>query len=146
LAKVLSNFEITFKTFFLVFLGGGLGSLLRLLVSLLLRDFSVFSQDFFPLSTLFVNLLGSFLIGVCFCLKTNLSFDFSFNQKEIFAFLTTGFLGGFTTFSLFSQELALLLLKSQYFLAFVYLFLTFFLGIFLFLVGYYGTKYFFNLV
>jgi CrcB protein len=58
----------------------------------------------FPWHTLIVNVLGCFVMGVLtglMALKLNLS-------QEMRVFLTTGILGGFTTFSAFSLDFALL--------------------------------------
>lgn len=87
--------------FLLVFLGGGLGSVARHSMSVLTTK--LFGVQFI-LSTLTVNLLGSFMMGMVveyFALKIDLP-----QQGKLF--LTTGFLGGFTTFSAFSLEVALL--------------------------------------
>lgn len=54
----------------------------------------------FPYGTLFVNVLGSFIIGiVMYYLDTN-----KIISQEMRLFLTTGFCGGLTTFSTFSYE------------------------------------------
>ena len=80
-----------------VFFGGGLGSLAR--------HFSIglsktWFGDGFPYGTLFVNVLGSFLIGALIEL-----FARKFSQPmQVQALLVTGFLGGFTTFSAFSFD------------------------------------------
>jgi CrcB protein len=81
----------------LVGVGGFLGSVFRYLVTILLaRQFTTS----FPLGTLTVNIVGCFLIGILFALseKGNLL------TPEWRIFLTTGFCGGFTTFSTFSYE------------------------------------------
>ncbi|MDD4856359.1 MAG: fluoride efflux transporter CrcB [Sulfuricurvum sp.] len=58
-----------------------------------------------PFGTLSVNLIGSFIIGVLFAYFSYTTF-FSVQAKS---FLTTGFLGGFTTYSTFAMETVFLL-------------------------------------
>jgi CrcB protein len=70
----------------------------------------------FPLGTLIVNIAGSFLMGV-------LAGYFLFRPgvpQHIKLFLTTGILGGFTTFSAFSLDTALLIERHAYWLAAAY--------------------------
>jgi CrcB protein len=79
----------------------GMGSLLGGIFRFLVGNF--FAQKFFtafPLGTLAVNLIGCFLIGICF----GLSERGNVLSPEWRIFLTTGFCGGFTTFSTFSYE------------------------------------------
>jgi len=81
--------------------------------------------SFFPFGTLFINIIGSFLLGV---------FIFYFDERELLSrqaklFLTIGFCGGFTTFSTFSFESIKLLLDSEFFLASVYILASVFLSI-----------------
>ncbi|MEM7169606.1 MAG: fluoride efflux transporter CrcB [Pseudomonadota bacterium] len=59
----------------------------------------------FPLGTLTVNILGSFLMG----LLVGLMIQYWTVSAELRAFLTVGFLGAFTTFSTFSMETVLLM-------------------------------------
>jgi len=59
----------------------------------------------FPIGTLFVNIIGSFLIG--FVMQLGLSTDII--PRSIRVILTVGFLGAFTTFSTFSYETVKLL-------------------------------------
>jgi fluoride exporter len=80
-----------------IFGGGGLGALTR--------HYSVLGAarlfgDAFPYGTLFVNVLGSFLIGVIIELGA-MRWQVS---PEMRALMVTGFLGGFTTFSAFSLD------------------------------------------
>lgn len=89
------------KQFLLVFLGGGFGSLLRYLIS---RSLNPYFTNFY-LGTFLVNGIGCLLIGFILgmSMKTNI---LSQNQTLL---LTTGFCGGFTTFSTFALEGHLLL-------------------------------------
>jgi CrcB protein len=69
----------------------------------------------FPYGTMAVNILGCFLIGMVFAIGDNSSLS-----EEWKLFLTTGLLGGFTTFSAFSNETVQLLRDSQYITAGMY--------------------------
>ena len=84
------------KSFLLVFLGGGLGSGLRYLVTTSMSQYS----KVFPFGTFAVNMLGCLLIGLIlgYAQKEN---ALTSNQTLL---LATGFCGGFTTFSAFAQE------------------------------------------
>ena len=75
-------------------MGGALGSVLRFAAH---SGFKVWLGSAFPFGTIAVNLLGSFLIGLC-------AAGFDKNWPEIRPLVITGFLGGFTTFSAFSLE------------------------------------------
>ena len=76
----------------LVFLGGGIGSLLRYSVNFITQIYT-YSQ----FGTLFVNALGSFLFGFFFI--------FARDKTDYFnLFFLVGILGGFTTFSQFSYD------------------------------------------
>ncbi len=77
-------------------LGGAIGAILRYGVGVLVAT---------PLATLTVNVIGSFLIGVVWVMLAQKGFD------RASAFLITGVLGGFTTFSAFSLD-ALRLFES----------------------------------
>ncbi len=64
----------------------------------------------FPFGTLIVNVVGSFLMGL-------LAGYFAFrpgSSQHLRLFLTTGMLGGFTTFSAFSLDTALLVERHAY--------------------------------
>lgn len=80
-----------------VALGGALGSVLRYLVGRWLQNSCVGS---FPLSTWLVNVLGCALIGF-FSVLFDKHFPSNTTTKLL---LTTGFCGGFTTFSTFCNE------------------------------------------
>jgi CrcB protein len=66
-----------------------------------------------PFGTLSANLLGGFLMGIFMALSKGHSYFPDFVRIGI----TTGFLGGLTTFSTFSAEITTLLLASEFFLA-----------------------------
>ncbi len=96
----------------LVGAGGFIGSVLRYLVSGYVQELSQ-SVDF-PYGTLTVNLIGCFLIGFL----TQLAEMYGAFGVEARAFLVIGFLGGFTTFSTFSNETMNLLRLGESWLAF----------------------------
>ncbi len=93
------------KQLLLVFFGGGIGSILRYLVS---KSLNNHFQHFF-LGTFLVNIIGCLLIGLVLglSLKTNY---LSPNQTLL---LATGFCGGFTTFSTFAFEKHSLLTSGE---------------------------------
>ena len=63
-----------------------------------------------PLGTLAANLLGGFVMG----LAMGVFGQFQSLPPEVRLFVTTGFLGGLTTFSTFSAETVTLMLRAQY--------------------------------
>ena len=96
--------------YLIVFLGAGLGGALRHGVNL--GAARLFGLGF-PYGTLIVNVAGSFLMGV---LAGYFAFRPGLDQHSRL-FLTTGVLGGFTTFSAFSLDAALLIERHAYALA-----------------------------
>ena len=84
------------KQWMLVFLGGGIGSVLRYLISKALNP----RFTHFFLGTFLVNMIGCLAIGLIlgFSMKGNY-----LNQNQTLI-LATGFCGGFTTFSTFAFE------------------------------------------
>lgn len=108
--------------FLLVFLGGGLGAMTRHGVNVLTAKF-LGTQ--FPIGTLCINILGSFAMGVVveyWAMKSGA-------PQQTRLFLTTGVIGGFTTFSTFSLEVALLHSRGELLLAALYLSGSIILGI-----------------
>jgi CrcB protein len=81
----------------LVGLGGAIGSVLRYLTSVLAAHWL---GEQFPYGTLIVNLVGSFAIG----LVHQLGSDALLIPDHLRLFLTTGIMGGLTTYSAFSYE------------------------------------------
>ena len=92
------------RSFLLVGIGGFVGSVLRYWLSLFIGQHLVST---FPFGTFVVNVIGCFLIG----LLAGLSDRGSLISPEVRLLLTTGFCGGFTTFSTFSYE-SMALLKD----------------------------------
>ena len=88
-----------------VFLGGGLGAVCRYLATSLL---AVRFGSAFPYGTLFVNVSGSFLMGLLIGVLPLLPRGALLPENLRFL-LAVGFLGGFTTFSSFSMETLTLL-------------------------------------
>ena len=95
------------KILITVFLGGGLGSLMRYGVQAAMHG--RISPFLFPWATLSVNILGSFLIGMFYVLSARFNLS-----DETRLFLTTGLCGGFTTFSTFSHEGMTLIRQGNY--------------------------------
>ena len=75
--------------------------------------------------TFFINLLGSFLIGIVYVLAV----ERGALAPEMRTALMVGLLGGFTTFSAFSLEVAMLVEHGRYFYAVSYLVLSPVLGV-----------------
>ena len=92
--------------FLLIFLGGGIGSILRHAVN---QKSAALLGVNFPWGTLCVNIIGSIAMGL-------LAGWFAFRGEGgqmLRLFLATGILGGFTTFSAFSLDAALLWERGQ---------------------------------
>ena len=120
------------KNLLLVFVGGGFGSALRYAISKFLNG----AQHTFPYGTFAANVLGSLLIGIIlgFAAKNN-----SISQSQTLL-LSTGFCGGFTTFSTFAYENQVFL-KSGDFLSFaLYTIGTFIVGFLAVFLGVYLAK------
>lgn len=90
-----------------VALGGAVGSMSRFAFGAMIQRWSGAP---FPIGTLVVNVTGSFLLG--FLMRYALAT--STITPEVRALLTTGFCGGYTTFSTFSYESVALLDSGQY--------------------------------
>ena len=98
----------------IVFLGGGLGSVVRYLLG---RWVNTLHQHNFPWGTLVVNIAACFVLGLLVGIA---------DHKQLFSassrlFWTVGFCGGFSTFSTFSHETLSLLQQglTPYALAYV---------------------------
>ncbi len=102
------------KTVLMVALGGATGAVARYLVGV---GATRFIGAGFPWGTLIVNIVGSFIMGA---LIAALALRYSVSN-EMRAFLAVGILGGFTTFSAFSLDFAVLMERKDFGLAMLYL-------------------------
>jgi CrcB protein len=96
-----------------VFIGGGIGSVIRFLAGVCLLKYS---NCHFTLPTFAVNVVGAFIIGFAYMFfmnKTELS-------PAVRYAITAGFCGGLTTFSTFSLELLIMLKNAAFGQAIIY--------------------------
>ena len=108
--------------FLIVFIGGGIGAALRHGFNL---AFARLLGTAFPHATLFANVSGSVAMGVLvavFAFRTGIPHHWQL-------FLTTGILGGYTTFSTFSLDVAVLYERGEIGLAALYVLLSVVLSI-----------------
>jgi CrcB protein len=88
-------------------LGGAVGSMSRYALTYMIQSRSLSP---FPMATLLINVMGSLLLGFIMRYAT----DSASLSAEVRLLLTTGFCGGFTTFSTFSYETARLYEDGDY--------------------------------
>lgn len=118
------------KNLLLVFIGGGMGSVLRFGVSLVTRHLPAIGN--FPIATFIVNILGCFLIGLFA----------GFSESSQWKFLlAVGFCGGFTTFSTFSMESLALYRNGQFGTMAIYVAASLLVGFAAAALGYYLKNY-----
>ena len=101
----------------LVGIGGAIGAMLRYGIGVLAAHLNLVQ---FPVATVVVNTLGSFIIGVCYIWV----FERADLGEQFRLFAMVGVLGGFTTFSAFSLDTLLLLEQGHYTQAIAYVVLT----------------------
>ncbi len=111
-----------FRNILLVGLGGGIGSIARYLCQ---RALGSWFLNPFPVGTFVVNVTGCLLIGLIhgIAVKNNIL------NPEWRLLLTTGFCGGFTTFSTFAYENADLLRVGNFLYPALYISLSILLGV-----------------
>jgi CrcB protein len=122
-------------TYLIVFLGGGVGAALRHGVNILCARL-LGTQ--FPYGTLTVNVTGSLIMGLLvawFAFKGDVS-------QHWRLFLTTGVLGGYTTFSTFSLDAAVLYERGTVGLAGAYVLASVVVGIVGLFAGLYLVRHF----
>ena len=116
------------KNFLLVFIGGGFGSGLRYIISISLDQYA----KIFPYSTFLVNAIGCLLIGLIMGYSQK---EYLISQNQMLL-LTTGFCGGFTTFSAFAKENLKLIEDGEIFNFSIYLLGSIIIGIIAVYVGF----------
>ena len=109
--------------FLLVALGGALGAVARLSVTLLASRVIVI----LPLGTFFSNLLGCFVMGIVLHLLTAADWfhEGTLVDEQNRLFFAVGFCGSFTTLSSMVVEMNTLMQRDEFLSAFAYLFATF---------------------
>lgn len=115
--------------FLSIFIGGGFGSMLRYLIT-------SFAQKtlMFPIyGTFFVNITGCFIIGYVFALTINKINNF---PQVLKLYITTGFLGGLTTFSTLNLEVFELIKNGKIFYGILYFVLSCTIGLLATYLGY----------
>lgn len=125
-----------FKQLLLVFLGGGLGSICRYLLSKIGNQ----PTNYLPFGTLLVNVLGSLVIG----LILGITLKNQTQNQQITLFLAVGFCGGFTTFSSFAFENFKFLKAGAYLPFFTYSIASLVLTLVFVMIGVFLSKNFIN--
>ncbi|PIY32483.1 MAG: fluoride efflux transporter CrcB [Bacteroidetes bacterium CG_4_10_14_3_um_filter_42_6] len=115
-----------------VAIGGAAGAVLRYITFLY---FDKGHDHYFPWATLFINLVGSFLIGFLWGL-----FDKIYVSPGIRLFIFVGLLGSFTTFSTFAFEVFNISRNGSMLQGLIYMIGTNIIGISLAAGGYYLSK------
>ena len=90
--------------------GGAIGSMLRYLIHIKVDQMHAFA---FPLGILSINILGSFLMGL---LAWSLTVQIQLPEAQRMGILV-GVLGGFTTFSTFSNDTLQMIMRGEYTIA-----------------------------
>ena len=117
--------------FLAVFIGGGVGALVRYILYLIMPNFS-----YLPLPTLVANFFGCLfatVVFVCFAIKSDINSTFK-------VFLITGFCGGLSTLSALSLELLDFIHSENYIRAAVYVLSTVIVCTIAVLLGFYLVK------
>lgn len=99
--------------YFIVGVAGGLGAISRYGLGLLIKGWH---KNIFPFPTFTINITGCFLMGLIMTLAIERS---ALNPRSRLA-LTTGFLGGYTTFSTYSYETVNFINQGKIILAIIY--------------------------
>ncbi len=125
------------KTILIVGLGSFIGGSSRYIVNIYAQKYFLTS---FPAGTLIVNIVGCLLIGIFW----GLSEKGDILLPEWRMFLTTGFCGGFTTFSSFSYESMALLRDREFFFFNMNVFLSLIIGFAATYIGFIAIRFIFK--
>lgn len=117
------------QNYLLVGLAGAIGSLLRFVLGATVHSHWQYP---FPLGTLLVNLLGSYILGW----MTSYLFRSDKLHPSMKTALGTGLIGSFTTFSTFSVETIELIRLSEWVSAFLYMIVSMTGGLFMSWAGF----------
>lgn len=117
---------------FVVGIGGFIGAVCRYLIGLI----PINERCDFPIKTLIVNIIGSFIIGIIVALAVHKN---SLNPK-IILFIKVGICGGFTTFSTFSLETAELIKGGSVLTAVIYVIFSIVVGVLAVMLPQLGLK------
>ena len=120
------------KQLLLVFVGGGIGSVLRYVIGKYLNS----AETGIPYGTLAANIIGSLLIGIILGLAVKQN---TLSENQIL-FLATGFCGGFTTFSTFAYENHVFLKTGDFSSFAIYTIASFVVGFLAVFAGIYVVK------
>ena len=115
------------REFLFVFIGGGLGSICRYIITIILKE----TNSVYHWQTLFANAIGSLVIGI---LADQLIRNTSINSSNTL-FWIIGFCGGLTTFSTFALENLTLFRTSGTTSLIIYSSLTYFVSLGMVVLG-----------
>ena len=115
------------REFLFVFIGGGLGSICRYIITIILKE----TNSVYPWPTLLANAIGSLVIGI---LADQLIRNTSINSSNTL-FWIIGFCGGLTTFSTFALENLTLFRTSGTTSLIIYSSLTYFVSLGMVVLG-----------
>lgn len=129
----LGEIKLFLENLFWIFLGGGLGAISRFSLYTILSKYT----PFFPfVVTFFINILGSFLLGVILLQLLNSILP----PSKLYYFWIIGFCASLTTFSTFSLELLELIEQSKYFVFLGYSFFSVLFGVLFIYLGKHITQ------
>lgn len=110
------------KKYIFITLGGMLGAMSRYAV----KNIQIVNyHENIPINTLFVNITGSFLLG----LVLTVAFEVWNFDADVRLGIATGFLGAYTTFSTLCKEIVKLMVGGEYFSAISYITISTMLGL-----------------
>lgn len=105
-------------------LGASTGACVRYLLTNIIKGHI---KEKFPLATFILNVTGALMLGLIVGIKLN---------SLLYGIIGTGFLGGYTTFSTFNNELFSLLHNRNYSMAIIYMLTSYVIGILFAFLGY----------